>query len=374
MSETSVTDPLIQRLVVQRLAAPGILDRRTLQRAHDRFIQPAGAHVVSQLQRRMAPAVTSTESLPLVRIDRSVDEGDPSPLSGNGSSASVARGGDEGSATRPSMNHLIAGSFAGVRLARQTPAISRVGEPVGNRAGDVPGSAVDVRATTRPWAVSENVKAPAIAVSAAPRSVVQRAAASLADSPATPDATPVAMTMRSQSGRTEADAPRAAAFGEPAIVTRPLLAFVASAPLSSVLASTTASSRGAPVNNIAGAAAPLLLRKADSAKPSPRASGLRVTSPLSASVTAAPMPLLMRQTEAGAAPPPAETPLLWTAGSAVSSAQTTASPHLNATESAGTHPNEPSIDWIAEQVGNRLARRLEIERERRGVRQWRQVS
>jgi hypothetical protein len=32
------------------------------------------------------------------------------------------------------------------------------------------------------------------------------------------------------------------------------------------------------------------------------------------------------------------------------------------------------IDWVTEQVGNRLARRLEVERERLGVRRWRQAN
>jgi hypothetical protein len=38
----------------------------------------------------------------------------------------------------------------------------------------------------------------------------------------------------------------------------------------------------------------------------------------------------------------------------------------------GVHtPTAPDIDRIAEEVGRRLVRRLEIERERKGIRQWR---
>jgi hypothetical protein len=48
-----------------------------------------------------------------------------------------------------------------------------------------------------------------------------------------------------------------------------------------------------------------------------------------------------------------------------------------AAPSAAAAPHRPiptpphDIDWIAEQVGQRIARRLEIERERLGVRSWR---
>lgn len=44
------------------------------------------------------------------------------------------------------------------------------------------------------------------------------------------------------------------------------------------------------------------------------------------------------------------------------------------TPAPGTDATEMDIDWIAEQVGHRLARRLEVDRERMGVRQWRQLS
>jgi len=45
--------------------------------------------------------------------------------------------------------------------------------------------------------------------------------------------------------------------------------------------------------------------------------------------------------------------------------------HRHAHAGTSTSSYDWNIDWITEQVGRRLARRLEIERERMGARSWR---
>jgi len=52
-------------------------------------------------------------------------------------------------------------------------------------------------------------------------------------------------------------------------------------------------------------------------------------------------------------------------------ARTTDERHRNAHAGTSTSSYDWNIDWITEQVGRRLARRLEIERERMGARSWR---
>jgi hypothetical protein len=101
-------------------------------------------------------------------------------------------------------------------------------------------------------------------------------------------------------------------------------------------------------------------------------------------VTAVSAPLLLRKPDAAARPsraaPPA--PAITTSATGVI-ARTAAAPH-STPNGHGSHADAAApekgawaygeywnIDRIVEQVGLRLARRLEVERERTGVRQWR---
>jgi hypothetical protein len=113
----------------------------------------------------------------------------------------------------------------------------------------------------------------------------------------------------------------------------------------------------------------LVLRKTDAT--------VRVTAPGLPTASSTPMssttmPLVSRKPDAALA-----------AAQSPASSVPTSSPGVLARDTnaqAAQHPRawtttgHLDIDWITEQVGSRLARRLEIDRERQGVRQWRQVS
>ena len=131
------------------------------------------------------------------------------------------------------------------------------------------------------------------------------------------------------------------------------------------------------MNPIARTSPPLIARKADSAERLPVVGALPVTtaSPTAASTSAQ---LVLRKPIVTAAPSQSPAPPTITPSPHNVIARTA---NETAPESVGqrshapyTHSHDIDIDSLAEEVGNRLARRLEIERERMGVRQWRQVS
>ena len=174
----SSADALTHRLVVQRLEAPGVLDRPTIERTRARFSQAANAHVLPRLQRRAAPAAVNAGSLPLVRIDRSVEPGAATP--GAATFGPVTQATDGGTATPSAPRVETAIAFAGSLAARHAPGISHASPFVErrserNHAVDIPVAARllarAAHATTTP-----STFAPAIITRAAATSVLQRVA------------------------------------------------------------------------------------------------------------------------------------------------------------------------------------------------------
>ena len=402
MSETSGTDSFADRLVSQRLVAPGVLHRGSLQRTHERLSNPAGAHVLTRLQRRATPAGTSAESLPLVRIDRSASSGDapstsfvasaigPAANAGSTVARGTPTGGDTpaGSGTAAAgsrANGASGGSAAGGVVARQAPTISRAAEVVARRVADVPGLAAGARTTARLLARSQqssdvpSATPPLIARVSAP-GVVQRAAESRREAGAKSVGGTAAATLGASSA---ASAPPESMVLRNPLPTTSAHASRAGAPDASV--TTSAAPRGSvaavrastPLTSAGPAAAPLLMRKAATTQHH-GSGGLAVAVASPAVVRSASTQLLLRAPDASApaVPPRTATPPVAgaSAGGSAGATPRAAGPQSTARDSTWTHAGEANIEWIAEQVGNRLARRLEIERERMGVRQWRQVS
>jgi hypothetical protein len=108
------------------------------------------------------------------------------------------------------------------------------------------------------------------------------------------------------------------------------------------------------------------MRKESAATPRQGASMLAAFAPSQPIVGVAPTQLLLRKSDAAPSGPTTTSP----------SASSVNAPVSAAASSDGTrsYGHEGNIDWIADQVGKRLLRRLEIDRERMGIRSWRQVS
>src|SRR5512146_729818 len=131
MSEAAEAGSLAHRLGAGRLSNPGVLDRRVLQRAHDRLAPSTKAHLLGRLQRRVTPATPGTESLPLVRIDRSVDV-DAAPLGfpSKGATPDVAAA---QSRIAPVTEASSTAPVIGSRNARSWPTIARTPAIVARR-------------------------------------------------------------------------------------------------------------------------------------------------------------------------------------------------------------------------------------------------
>ena len=118
---------------------------------------------------------------------------------------------------------------------------------------------------------------------------------------------------------------------------------------------------------------PMLMRKAFAPAASAGSSGLLTVGVQPPVVGAAPTPLVLRKHAAAVRTDPSHQTTSSIGPSPTSAIVPEAAPAA-ATEGAWRSADLRTIDWIAEQVTYRLARRLEIERERMGVRAWRQVS
>jgi hypothetical protein len=125
-----------------------------------------------------------------------------------------------------------------------------------------------------------------------------------------------------------------------------------------------------------GAPALLPLRKARESIQRSTAETGPATTPLTPIIgaSASPLPsLVMRTIDTGS--PPGGRPAVATSAEMTNETVAAATSADAAPSSRSWRPaDERNIEWITEQVGLRLARRLEIERERMGVRRWRQVS
>jgi len=407
MSETAQSDSLAQRLATGRLSNPGVLDRRVLQRAHDRFASSTRAHLLSRLQRRATRATAGAVSLPLARIDRSVDVEAPPP-------------GFTGAAATPnSAPALIADS----RNTRSAPTISRtpaiVARRIAQTAGLVGGESTVARlfersqqsgtsATHAPDVVASDAKGNAQSV--AKRRVGRRGAntdsavTNVSDS-SQPSAghltgriasmhaprtsardtglASAALLMRRVDAREQGSVAGAGADSRSAAaspvrgVSSPTIGVASPPPATHQSASGSAAEPGSIAQTVrasAAASSRLVWRRSDPPAPTPAARAVPAMTAAPA-ISVAPQRLVLRKAivPATRAEGPLQTP-------SISSAPTSAiarthDAHGTSTYHAETgHAHDWNLDWIAEQVGKRLARRLEIERERTGVRQWRQAN
>ncbi|MEP6620363.1 MAG: hypothetical protein ABJE47_13650 [bacterium] len=355
MSDSSTMDSLTQRLVANRLSSPGVLDRGSLQRAHEKFTKPSSAHELPRLQRRATPASASTESLPLVRVDRMAEAGAPPIASAAILARSAVAAGDTGAAVRSAPG--VSTSDAGSPVARHAPVIARASDLVVRRAIATDQAPVVSRAPASSDTITPgNVFTPS---GAAATGTIQRMAeshvtASTASSsaPQISFASELPIVRRSALGASGVPVPSRSGTSSDIPRTSPL-------PLAS------------PVH-ITGTAMPVLSRKADAPAQS-LAPSVRLGIPASPSVAAS--ALLLRKPEQVASPSVsrAQAPSITTTSRDVV-ARTAEAPQPATSDAPWSYTDDRNIDWIAEQVGNRLARRLEIERERMGVRQWRQLS
>lgn len=374
MSDTRSSDSLVQRLAVNRLAASGVLDHRALRRMPEKFSHAAGAHVLPRLHRRIEPSTGNTESLPLVRIDRSVDPSIASVTNSlPGASTSVATASGDGNVTRPSPDGSPTGaatvtSFVSDLVARQTPGITRTNELVARRVADSPGLIGTGRASNRLLERANHSGTtapgtlPSITTTPVAPGVVQRVVAT-APASSIGEAGMPPMTMRDASSMPSPL--RTATTGESAPATLP----------------------GVAVSSVSPTSIPLLSRKMDAAARLPVSSAAPITPALpvttvSKTPSAAPVHLLFRKPDAAATAshPPTPAPTITRHAPSIASSPTgvvarmPVAPDATLLGPASMHEHDPHLDWIAEQVGHRLARRLEVERERMGVRQWRQLS
>jgi hypothetical protein len=432
----SAPDSLPQRLAISRLAGPGMLDRSALQRARERFASPATTHALDRLGRHIVPATPGTESLPLVRIDRSVDRDVAAPTNAvDGPASSASLGGERHVMPTAPMRDVNA--FAVNLIARHTPSIGRTTAFVARRSATMSGitgglgaaqgilnnskTSGDTPSAVRPSLVtgvvakgmlqrvangdggrparageSESTTPPALRADTGATSMVMRSASppSAPSSIGAPEGSPTASplphvstdvvarssepVLRRKSVAAQIPAsptvPTAQA-GAPPVAKLPAIAAEPPAPRrSGITGPLPLVPTGGPLPRVSARSGShtspsLLWRKGDVAAGNPVASPfpMAAASPTSSFAPTNPTQLVLRKSVnssgAGPAPhhPPATTPV-----TARPSDMTSATPHA---DRATYSPWD--VDWITEQVSRRLARRLEIERERMGVRRWR---
>lgn len=421
MTESADTASPTERLAIARLSSPGLVDSHALRHARDRFAPSNRGLLIDRLQRRIAPATPGIESLPLVRVDRtSAREAGASGIRSVGNAASVASA--ERAATVP-VAPAAASSRVGSRVARSAPSVSRTPAIVARRLAEAPGVATASPVTSRILERSRisdsiaRVEPGAMPASPVANALVQRAAAGPIGRAPAEHTEPAQASAGSPTPRDSVRGVRSASrplapvsAGGVARTQAPLVLrkadTLAQAPVAPAVtaASSAAAARAGdagsrsaakadlptpvldrsatgPATTAASmplttsrAAAPLILRKIDAAARVRAATALPAVSAVQ-NVSSAPPRLVLRKPSV----PVAAAPLLSPAPSiAAAPASVIARTH----DAYGPAPHHGEsrqardwdIDWIAEQVGRRLARRLEIERERTGIRSWRQAN
>ena len=373
MADEHAGDAMTQRLAVQRMTAPGVIDRSTLQRA-PQASTVASAGLVDRLQRRAATSEANGAhgALPLASSVARRASGETHEQSASPASPSSANG----TASTPLVT------------ARATATVARRAEPGASSSitGTTPASLEIARAVSAapharatagiPTASAQASLSLSAPTSAVARGVVQRV----------PERgrSPAPTTSETTTAASRAPSTPAGNGLPPAISS-------ASGPSAS-LARTPSSSNGAtpapavstarwPVvtaSSVAQTSMPHVSRKVDTtARSTPSSSGAdRPSFSPSPVVGNAATPLVMRRPDitahgpAPTSPPAISSPAITTSAPSTiarAPASPVASPHVASPGRA----DAAQIDWIAEQVGNRLARRFEIERERMGVRSWR---
>lgn len=382
----SGAEAMIQRLVVGRLASPGVLDRRQLHDTYDRLSQPPTRHSPRGLPRGVEASAPGAPGLPLAQIAHPSEHG-VTPASEAGS---VAR---------------TPGIFgAGVSSSSSSPT-----EPIAPTVSTVPTAlpAPTVATATARMSTSTIARTPLL-LAESDRAVSRADAAPRAPSASIPnDPPPAAITTsvtRADSGHNSVM--RKADRAMPVARTGNSLTHSADARAAALPASSLSS-------HLAGASHPALpiFKQRPGATPSDHGSaeplvrvaeirpseavssnpfgGLRISSqplhgPLQTvtpGVMRTPASLIFRKPElATAASPPntvkqpaitAATPNVIAREAAAPKWEHKSSAHTKAHAGVSHSNHEPRLEQIIEKVERHLARQLEIESERQGVRQWR---
>jgi hypothetical protein len=381
MSGTLSTDSLGPRLVVQRLVAPGMLDRRALQRTQERLSHPASAHVLDRLHRRIGLASPDGGSLLLARVDRSADpdmvahaERAAAPLAADGGMASrVGSGSGPGAATPATTGVGRTISTVGLVARPNVPAITRAGQVIARRVavvpslGGTPRVAARLTSRTDPGLAAALGTPPSGTGSAAPPILVQRITDHGGDIRGAPASSIAAAPTATSASGQEGQGSVLASSSLPISTTRDALRADAFRRVGNTSAGPRATA------NPSRGFTPILMRKASAPAPSAGSSGLLTVGAQPMVVSTAPTPLVLRKHAAAVRTDPSH-PTRSAIGPSPTDAIVPEAAPAAATEGAWRSADLSTIDWIAEQVAHRLARRLEIERERMGVRSWRQVS
>ncbi len=364
------------RLAVQRLAMPGVLDRTPVQRRYERLQQGTVKHELSeQLHRR---ATASGEAA--------------------GSSFVWRRSPERADATAEGLP--VSAATTSVPVASSSP-ISRTSSPVVQRA-TLPGTAseaVTARLTSRAQspgvvAVGSTISrhgamgsfsnAPAFAAHLQSRYGVTSSESAAAAAPV--QAAPAPSISRAPAGvvRRQADAATSTA---PPTSHETASVVPASSPVSHGLAAAPMLARKAPAASAMASAMASTLSPAGTGSPaapdsttadSPRVPGIPMmpaARPLLSAGSTAGAPLVLRRMLAAPVQSSSPVPSVMPPAGVQLPREETPSPVQQKPDPAvamkvGAHTGS-DIDRIAEEVGRRLMRRLQIERERKGIRQWR---
>jgi hypothetical protein len=320
---------LIQRLAIDRVASS------------QRFLQPPSTATLGRLFRRIEWAAPSTTDLPLTSAGESTDAGTSASTPSGASNSTVSAASDGVSALPVARAADAASAFVADRAesgtCRMTPSPRAVNE-----------SRFASRASERPL-LMRKVDGASVSVATA---VTASGATSDGTSVATPDATSDATTLDTRALPTGPRSPLA----QPVIGQTTAQGIKRQGALALVqrrIAEPLVSALGAPAAN---AFAPVPMARAGGASPAPP---------------------VLRKIERATPTSVAETSTI-TSRAPTAIARALATARSQSDEEMYSHAmqcaGDPEVDRIAEQVESRLARRLEIERERQGVRPWRQGS
>jgi hypothetical protein len=368
-------DDSIAAVAARRRAAPGVVDREPVLRLYDRLQHPLPTSALAdRLHQRAAHAEQADGSALVwqrtsIASNAFVSEPPPSPDVGHATTPSVQRPppAQRTFAAVP-VNTTPAPAFV-QRLARrqQVPKTAAIADSVAQAAAESPAIAKDSLSTQvhTSYGVETGASVPPshtttpIRTTSAPVSVMRQVDSTItrhtqqtppastvnrASIPARADVAALPSVARHTSlpisTARKHDVSAAPRCGMPAETARTVS-------ISTDATSTIAAARSAPAITLAppssSAATPLVLR--------------RVAAPVPTSPPSPPVPYAMPSSSA------AEDPAH--AAQAVGAAN---APHVAAAVAQGGHAD---IDRIAEEVERRLRLRLEIERERRGIRSWR---
>jgi hypothetical protein len=364
-------DESIATIAARRLAAPGVVDREPVLRLYDRLQHPLPTSALADRLHQRAAHAEHADASSLVwqrtsfAANAFMPAPPPTPYIGHATTPSVRQ-------PPPVQRSLTAAPVATAtaptlvqRLAERqhAPGVVTVAERIANSTSESPAVATDTlsRPVQKRYGL-ETATSPSVIRTATPttassvpalvmrkadstdtRSMQQTPLASVvsrSSNPTLPAATAsTSMPMSIARKHDASTAPSSSISGEPsrsAVASSRAISAIASAPSAPVIA--LASS--AP-----STASPLVLR--------------RVAAPVPASPSMPPTPYVMPSSSAVAD----ELTRAAHAEGAVSA------PHAAA--GATAHGSNPDIGRLAEEVERRLRLRLEIERERRGIRSWR---